>query len=74
MGKTGPRGARGATARTPPREDGRQNDRLEILALVEGQIDDIYKELALQMKRMATLQAQIDEVRATIRKLAGTST
>jgi peptidoglycan hydrolase CwlO-like protein len=50
-----------------------RNDRMEILALVEGQVDDIYKELDAQMKRMAQLQAQIDEVRATIRKITGNS-
>jgi hypothetical protein len=72
-GKTGAKGARGPVGRVSAAAASRQNDRLEILALVEGQIDDIYKELDLQMKRMANLQVQIDDVRAKLRKLTGTS-
>jgi hypothetical protein len=45
---------------------------MEILALVEGQIEDIYRELDVQMKRMAQLQVQLDEVRAQIRQLIST--
>jgi len=44
---------------------------MEVLALVEGQIEDIYKELEVQMKRMAQLQLQIDDVRIKVRKLTG---
>jgi chaperonin cofactor prefoldin len=47
-----------------------QDDRLEILQVVEGQIDNIHKELAVQMQRMAQLQAQLDEVRCMLRELA----
>jgi hypothetical protein len=44
---------------------------MELLTLVEEQIEGIYKELDIQMKRMAQLQMQIDEVRTTVRKLTG---
>jgi hypothetical protein len=44
---------------------------MELLTLVEGQIEDIYKELDVQLKRMAQLQMQLDELRATVRKLTG---
>lgn len=44
---------------------------MEILTLVEGQIEDIYKELEVQMKRMVQLQLQIDDVRIKVRKLTG---
>jgi hypothetical protein len=45
---------------------------LEILTVVEGQIEDIYRELDVQMKRIAQLQMQVDEVRGQIRKLVST--
>jgi hypothetical protein len=38
--------------------------------VVEGQIDDIHRELAVQMQGMAQLRAQLDEVRSMLRKLA----
>jgi hypothetical protein len=44
---------------------------MELLTLVEEQIEGIYKELDIQMTRMAQLQMQIDEVRTTVRKLTG---
>jgi hypothetical protein len=47
-----------------------RGERLEILQVVEGQIDDIHKELAVQLNRIAQLQAQLDEVRSRLRKLA----
>lgn len=75
-GKTGQRGKPGATgARGPAGETGSagaessSKDRLEILTVVESQIEDIYHELDVQMKRMAQLQAQVDELRGQIRKL-----
>jgi hypothetical protein len=45
---------------------------MEILTLIEGQIDDIYAELKVQMKRIAQLQLQMDDVRAEVRRLAET--
>jgi hypothetical protein len=44
-----------------------------MLNLFEGQIEDIYKELAIQMKRMAQLQMQIDDLRKAVRPLAAKS-
>jgi len=46
-------------------------DRTQILALIEGQIENIYHELEIQPKRMAQIQMQLDEVRAQIRNLKG---
>jgi len=40
-------------------------------ALIEGQIENIYHELEIQLKRMAQIQMQLDEVRAQIRNLKG---
>jgi prefoldin subunit 5 len=37
--------------------------------VVQEEIEDIYKELQIQMKRMAQLQAQMDHLRATVREL-----
>jgi Collagen triple helix repeat (20 copies) len=78
-GKTGQRGKPGATgARGPKGETGpagaesSSKDRLEILSVVEGQIEDIYRELDVQLKRIAQLQVQVDEVREQVRKLMST--
>jgi hypothetical protein len=43
--------------------------RAELLNGVEGQIEEIRRELTIQMKRMGQLQAQVDEVRTAIREL-----
>jgi hypothetical protein len=40
-----------------------------VLAVVHDQIDQIHRDLEVQMKRMAQLQAQLDEVRATVKRL-----
>jgi hypothetical protein len=61
VGETGPAGSESSS-----------KDRLEILGVVEGQIEDIYRELDVQLKRIAQLQVQVDEVRAQIRKLIST--
>jgi polyhydroxyalkanoate synthesis regulator phasin len=37
--------------------------------VVERQIENIYSELAIQMKRMAQLQVQIDSLHSAVRKL-----
>jgi len=46
---------------------------MQILTIVEGQIENIYREMDIQMKRMAQIQAQVDDVRAQIRSLKGGS-
>jgi hypothetical protein len=63
---TGPRGATGKKG--PPGHDGRSITGHEVLEIVEQQIDHIHHELDVQMKRMAQLQAEVDELRATIRR------
>jgi hypothetical protein len=60
QGIAGERGAMGAAA---------PSDRKLIVAEVTEHIDKIYKELDIQMRRMAQIQAQLDEVRAKIKHL-----
>jgi hypothetical protein len=69
-GAAGPRGVAGKDGAPGPSS---RNDRREILNLFEGQIEDIYKELAIQMKRMAQLQVQIDDLRRAVRPLTAKS-
>jgi hypothetical protein len=64
-GAPGPQGPAGAVSAT--------GERIELLAVVQGQIDEIYRELDLQLKRMATLQDQLDELRANVARLTGNS-
>ncbi len=40
-----------------------------MLASVERHIENIYGELTVQMQRLAKLPAQVDELRAKIRKV-----
>jgi hypothetical protein len=46
---------------------------LNALAVVPDQIEHIHHELDIQMKRMARLQAEVDEVRGTLRRMMGSS-
>lgn len=63
-GVTGARGAKGATgADTRAGSKGRKR----FIAAVDRHIENIYGELSLQMKRMAKIQWQVDELRAKIR-------
>jgi hypothetical protein len=68
-GKTGERGSKGATGMRGPVGAGgpagtiKRADRREILADIRVQIEDIYRELDVQMKRMAQLQMEVDNVR-----------
>ena len=78
-GKIGPAGAKGATgatgvggARGEAGPVGPDNH-LNVLVSVHDQIDRIHHELDVQMKRMAQLQAELDEVRATLKRLMGES-
>jgi hypothetical protein len=73
-GPPGPRGERGPIG--PRGEPGKKGtatpkvDRAALLAEVNGHIEDIYKELDVQMKRMSQIQQQVDELREKIRKLS----
>jgi Collagen triple helix repeat (20 copies) len=69
QGETGATGARGPSGETGPAS----RDLMEVLSVVEGQIEEIYRELDVQVKRMTQLQSQLDEVRATVRHLMGAS-
>lgn len=40
-------------------------------AALEGQIEELCRDLALQVKRMRQLQEQADELRETVRQWAG---
>jgi len=64
-GHTGARGAKGATgSKAPASGKGRQR----FIAAVDRHIENIYGELTVQMKRMARIQSQVDELRDKIRK------
>jgi len=45
--------------------------RTELRGDVEGQLEEMYRDLAVQMKRMGQLQAQAGELRAAFRRLEG---
>jgi hypothetical protein len=40
----------------------------DVLEIVEHQIDDLHRYLDLHMKRIAQIQAQMDELRAAVRR------
>jgi collagen triple helix repeat protein len=68
-GATGARGAVGAAGAAGPR----MRDGANALAVVHDQIEHIYHELDVQVRRLGQLQAEVDEVRATVRQLMGES-
>jgi hypothetical protein len=70
-GKKGATGARGTVGSTGSTATLTKADRMEMLSVIEGQIDDIHQELNIQMKQMAQMQAQLDDVRATVRRIIG---
>jgi hypothetical protein len=65
-GRVGARGAAGPVGALGPGADPRQ-----LIRALDMQVDGIYRELTAQMNRMASVQSQLAEVRAAIRKLAG---
>ena len=68
-GATGPKGVRGEKGATGAISDRHGN----ALAVVHDQIEHIHHELEVQMKRMAQLQFEMDEVRATLKRLMANS-
>jgi collagen triple helix repeat protein len=64
-GHTGARGAKGATGSKAPASG---KGRKRFIAAVDRHIENIYGELTVQMKRMARIQLQVDELREKIRK------
>jgi hypothetical protein len=57
---------KGATGKEPPQ-------RKKLLRVVQVQIDRIDHELQIQMTRMAQIQADVDQLRANLKRLAGDS-
>ena len=74
MGQRGPKGAAGAVGAAGTPGSITSADRVELLGVVESQIEDIYRELDDQIKRMAQLQKQMDDVREKLRQLMPRST
>ena len=59
QGIAGPRGAQG-----PP---GPRVSKVDVLAMVDDQLNDIRKELSLQLSRMAQIQAQLDQIHTMVK-------
>jgi Collagen triple helix repeat (20 copies) len=76
-GPSGPRGPRGLTGAIghigKPGAPGTPIKHGPTLLVVHDQIDRIHRELDVQLKRMAQLQLEIDEVRATVKRLMESS-
>jgi collagen triple helix repeat protein len=81
QGRPGPPGPRGRRGPAGPRgeagkkgEQGEQGnaptDRVTLLKEVNDYIEDIYKELDVQMRRMSQIQQQVDELREKMKRLA----
>lgn len=49
---------------------GGPTDRTTLLRDVNGHIDSIYKELDVQLKRIAQIQQEVDELREKVKKLS----
>jgi hypothetical protein len=76
-GAGGPRGAmgpRGELGKTGPVGTLAPADRLEILSLVQGQIQEVSRELRVQVKRMERLQGDLDELRENVGRLKDSPT
>jgi hypothetical protein len=73
-GATGARGAQGPTGAVGSPEGtlgGRS--RIKLIADVDHHITRIYHELDVQMKRTAQIQVELDDLRAKVRRLMGSS-
>ena len=85
-GPRGPKGARGPTGpigrrgkigkagRVGPVGVQGPNQRNDILEKMEIHFDDVYRQLDVQMKRMAQIQADLDILSAAVRKLESDET
>ena len=86
QGPRGPQGARGATGPIgrrgkigKPGSEGPAgvqgpNQPSDILEKMEIHFDDVYRQLEVQMKRMAQIQAELDILSAAVRKLKSDET
>jgi hypothetical protein len=74
-GQRGPKGVAGHRGPAGQHSAGGvlPSERRSALATLHEQIDNIYNELDVQMKRMAQLQAQLDNVRKLMHGLASDS-
>jgi hypothetical protein len=71
-GKTGAMGAAGATGPMGPAGPAgpvAPENHLNALAVIHDQVGHIHHELDVQMKRMAQLQMELDDARATLKRL-----
>jgi hypothetical protein len=70
-GIKGEKGAPGAAGRPGTAKPLPRREQLEVLTIVQKQIDDIHRELDVQLRRMAQLQVQVDDVRTKVNRLMG---
>ena len=67
-GLTGARGARGLRGALGPGDI----DTKKLVKAVDGELEGIYRELSMQIRRMSTVQEHIEDLRIAIRRLGGT--
>jgi hypothetical protein len=67
-GAAGPAGTRGAKGSTGSGAPSSGKGRQRFIAAVDRHIENIHGELTIQMKRMAKIQSQVDDLRDKIRK------
>jgi hypothetical protein len=72
-GPKGATGARGAKGQRASVEDAGSPSTLNQFSEIEHTIEDIYKELEIQMKRMSQIQQQVDDLRMKFKQLSGAS-
>ena len=68
-GRAGAKGAQGAKGATGSKAPSNTKGRQRLIAAVDRHIENIYGELSVQMRRMARIQAQVDELRDKIRSV-----
>jgi hypothetical protein len=75
IGHTGQRGPKGVVGQRGPTGNSGilPSERRSLFATLHEQVDNIYNELDVQMKRMAQLQVQLDEVRKKMHSLVADS-
>ena len=67
-GQRGAQGARGTKGRAGA--FGSNAKPKDLIKVLDMQVEGIYRELNVQMRRMSRVQQQLDEVRAAIKRLA----
>lgn len=69
-GPRGPRGKPGQRGEQGVRGQGASANRGTLLTEVNGHIEDIYRELNVQLQRMSQIQRQVDELREKVKRLS----